>query len=619
MFLSKWFGIVLLITWLLSLAPGQITPERLAARQADSQFKLAMQLEQAGNSSQAQAIYSDLVTRFPGNAKFYLRHKRLLRTSGQYLELLTVLEAHLLSYPDDIQTHVEVGEAYLSLGRSADALAAWEAVLDRFAGNTTAERLVLSRLFTSDLAEEGRAVLARLRQAKGDSGFFALDMGRLYAARLNYDQATDEFLRHLENQPRALPNVSNQLLRFPQEPEMLAMLREKLSGHGTSMALSILAKVEFRYRRFDQVVELHRLLETPHRERLALALDLVDEQEYVLAQELMQGILADERARPLHEQTLMELAGVFLTRSQLQRESLVLSGFYPANRFFSLPFIHVAEPQLEPLRQAMALYDSLVSTWHNPRARLQLAGIKYRILDDFDGALLDLQAALSSRQARAIQTEIYLRMVDVLVARGDLGAAERALQDGLKRAKTKEQLTQVELKTVELLFLSGHRDSLGVHVGGLLATIGPADPAFNDLLELAGLVGRFGDQPREYQALVACERLVHRNRRSEAINILSAALVNEYTPVSPILQYRLAHLHALQAEFKVAEMLAMTISGESEFTEQGLLLAAEIADYLVRDSSLASARYLAFMDNYTLSIHHDTVRRRYRVLNPEGN
>ncbi len=66
-------------------------------------------------------------------------------------------------------------------------------------------------------------------------------------------------------------------------------------------------------------------------------------------------------------------------------------------------------------------------------------------------------------------------------------------------------------------------------------------------------------------------------------------------------------------------MLAMTISGESEFTEQGLLLAAEIADYLVRDSSLASARYLAFMDNYTLSIHHDTVRRRYRVLNPEQN
>ncbi len=619
MILSKQTGIVLLIAGLLGPAAGQITPERLAARQADNQFKLAMQLEQAGNVPQAQAIYSDLVTQFPGNSKFYLRYKRLLRTSGQYLELLTVLEVHLQSYPDDIQSQVEVGETYLALGRSTDALATWEAVLDRFAGNTTAERLVLSRLFTSDLAEEGQTVLARLRQAKGDSGFFALDMGRLYAARLNYEQATDEFLRHLENQPRALLNVSNQLLRFPQEPEMLVMLREKLGGHGTSIALRILAKVEFRYRNFGQVVDLHRLLETPHQERLALALDLVDEQEYALAQELMQEILADKNARPFHEQTLMELAGVFLARSQLQQQSLVLSGFYPANRFFVLPFIQVAEPQLAPLRQAMALYDSLVSTWHNPRARLELAGIKYRILDDFDGALLDLRAALSSRQARAIQPEIYLRMVDVLVARGDLGAANKALQEGLKRAKTREQLTQVELKTVDLLFLTGDRDSLMAHVGGLLATIGPAEPAFNDLLELAGLVGRFGDRPREYQALVACERLVHRNRRSEAINILAAALVDEYTSVSPILQYRLAHLHALQAEYKVAEMLAMTISGESEFIELGLLLAAEIADYLVRDTGLASARYLAFMDNYALSIHHDTVRRRYRVLNPEQN
>jgi len=397
------------------------------------------------------------------------------------------------------------------------------------------------------------------------------------------------------------------------------MLRDKLGRHGTSVALQILAKVEFRHRNFDRVIEIHRLLESTAQERLSLALDLVEEQEYRLAQELMQSIVTDRSAQPLHEQTLMELAGLLLARSQLQQDNLLLSGFYPGNRFFTLPFLRVAEPQLAPLRQAMALYDSLVNTWHNPRARLQLAGIKYRVLDDFDGAQADLQTTLASRQARPIQAEIHLRLVDVQIAKGDLAAANQALQAGWQQVKNKEQLTLVELKTVELLFLAGQRDSLLAQVGGLLAAMGPVDPYFNDLLELASLVERFADWPGEYQALIVSERLVRRNRRSEAINVLSGALVDEYTAVSPILQFRLAHLHALQDDYREAEMLAMTISGETEFTELGLLMAAEIADYLMQDSGLASARYLSFMDDYTLSVHHDTVRRRYRTLNPEGD
>ncbi len=50
--------------------------------------------------------------------------------------------------------------------------------------------------------------------------------------------------------------------------------------------------------------------------------------------------------------------------------------------------------------------------------------------------------------------------------------------------------------------------------------------------------------------------------------------------------------------------------------ELGLLLAAELADYLAADSDRAAERYLTFVDTYPLSIYADAARLRYRELRP---
>lgn len=598
------------------LVAGQLQSHQVI-REAEQSFNLALKLEQSGNTEQALAIYFRLVEDFPDNIRYYQRLKHVLRNTARYDELKRVIDAHLRQRPDDIQSLVELGDVQLAMGRKTQALQTWESILQRFPGNRMAERLVLTRFFANNLTDEGTELLARLREEKGEPAFFALDMGRLYAARLSYDLATDEFLHYLANEPKAVGTVINQLLRFPSEPEVLRMLQEKLSSDGSPVALRILAGVEFKHRNFQQVVDIYQRLGVRPRELLDLGKDLAAEGDWDLTQGLMEQLLADPDAAGVYEQAVMLLAGIYEERSKIHRLNLPLSGFYRGNRFFALPYIRVEEPQLVPLRQAMALYDSLITTWRNPRARLRLADIKYLILDDFDGAIADLQDVLLNRSASQYHAEALLRLIDVWIAKGDLAAAEQVRWQAGTRLKTREQLNLVEVKAVELLFLSGNYDSLLVYTGGQLAALGPNDPYFNDLMELFALVRRFRDWPRQYQAFVQGEQLLRQNRRSEAIAVLSAALEEDLTPVTPILQYRLAHLHALQGEYSQAEGLCLVISGETEFTELGHLLAAELADHLLADNELASARYLTFLETYPLSIYGDIVRLRYREINPD--
>jgi len=608
---------ILLCLTILAISGQAQSPQKL--READRAFNMALRLEQAGNAEQALTIYYRLVEEHPANLRYFQRLKYLLRNTGQQVELLQAIHEHLKSYPDDIQSIVEAGDAQLALEQKDLALQTWEGILARYPDNTSAQHMVLSHLFINNLVDEGRVVLESIRNTRRDTAFFSLDMGRLYASRLSYDLAADEYLLYLSANPKAVRVVRDQFLRFPAEPEIIAMLRAKLGRSSLQAALRILADMEFKHRHFGRVVTLYGQLGAAPKEQLELALNLKSEGEFDLSQRLLEQLLNSPNAEALYEKAILELAGLYLDRTQIAHVQLPLSGFYDKNQFFTTPFVKVAGTDITQLRQAMALYDSLVTTWRNPQARLRLSNIKYRILDDFDGAIGDLEALLDDSAFRSYYPEIFLRLVDLWIAKGDLERSEAILHRSGPYLKNREQLNRLELKAIDLLFLSGRQDTLIDQVGGLMAALGPEDPAFNDLMELSGLAKRFRDWPEAYRDFIQSERLLRQNRRSEALARLGTILQMEPTSITPIIQYRMAHLHVLRGDYYAAENLGLTITGDSEFNELGLLLAAEIADYLVGDANLASQRYLEFLDSYPLSVHHDAVRLRYRTLNPQFN
>jgi len=279
-------------------------------REAAQSFDLARQIEASGNIEQALTIYYRLVEEFPGTLSYYQQLKQVLRNSARYSELHQVIDNHIRLNPNDLQSFVELGDVQLALGQDSLALQTWESVLGRFPGNVLAERLVLTHIFSNNLLEEGKSQLERLRTIKSDSSFFSLDMGYLYTLRMDYSLATDEFLLHLSAQPQTITTVTNQILRFPSEPEVVSMLREKLQRNGSTPALSILASVEFQNRNFQQVIDLYVQLEVQPEGWFNLGRDLMAEEELGLAQDVMERILSNPDAISLYEQCILVLAEI---------------------------------------------------------------------------------------------------------------------------------------------------------------------------------------------------------------------------------------------------------------------------------------------------------------------
>ncbi|MFC1746714.1 hypothetical protein ACFLZR_00075 [Candidatus Neomarinimicrobiota bacterium] len=607
----------IILTLLLSTAlSGQIN----LSRSGNPKFDLAQQLERSGQVEQALVIYYQLVEEFPGNYTYVQALKTNLRSNKKYEELLRVLRQQLDQNPNDLQAYVEVGDTYLAMGAKDSALAAWYNILDKFPENLTANRVVLSQLFINNLVQEGQIILSQIRQRLDDPAFYALDIGRLYASRLNYDLALDEFLLHLDLNPLEIREVGDRILQFPVDSSNLALIRFKLDRMRIPAAYRILADVEFKYRNFDQTVDLYREVGAPPQDQLQLVRDLKAEGEFDLAQDILEALLADSGAAPYFEDAVLEMAGLYLDRTQLAQIQLPLSRLYFDNLFFANPFVRVKDTDANQLRRAISLYDSLVTTWQNPDALLHLSDIRYRILDDFDGALAGLdKLRIDSRTNTSLFPEVMIRSVDIWIAKGDREHAAALLEESLPFIREQDQLDQLEFKRAEILFLTGDQDSLLAYIGGLLASLNPQDPAFNDLMEFSGLTKRFRGQPEAYRLFVESERLLRQDHRSEAAARLMAALDLDASAIIPVIQFRLAHLLALEGDYDAAEELCLSIAGNSEFNELGLLMAAEIADHMMGNVNRASEHYLQFIVQYPLSVHHDAARLRYRALNPQFN
>ena len=604
---------------LLVLAAGLQAQQSEDRSRADQSFQLGLRLEQAGNIEQALAIYRDLNENYPAQNRYYYQLVRLLRQQGRHSEWLAVLNLHLEHFPEDIAGRIDVGEIYLQMNRREEAVAAWGEVLTDFPGHQVAERLVLTRLFNRGFIKDGQSLLDDLRAAKGDSAFYAMEIARMHTVRLSYNLATDEYIRHLRSAPRSERTIRNHLLGYPTDEKTLIMLRRKLGGDGSAPALRILAALEFKYGQYGRVIELYRRIGGLPDEYLDLAQDLMDEQEYDLAEGLLLDLIREQGEERYQERAILSLAEIYLSRSQAGQTALQLAGLFPGNAFFTRPFLRVADAQLASLRQAIALYDSLAVTRHNPRALLRLAEIKFRILDDFDGAISDLETILNDRLARALYPEVILLLIDTWIAKGDLAVADDVRRLAPRLLQDQAQLDRVELKTAELIFLAGDADSLLAHIGGLMASLGTGDPGFNDLLELDGLVRRLAPHRPTYASFIASERLLRRNRRSEAIALLQAEVDLGPSDTRGLIQFRLAQLHAMQGDYALADDLALGLGANVEYAEAGLLLAAEVADYLAGDPLQASQHYLAFLDAYGSSVHHDVVRLRFRKLNPDAD
>ncbi len=616
--------LLLLITWpglyaqktndILEMLQKSMHANQARAGTQDKKYQQARAFEKAGLWKEAEQLYREINLEEPGVSKYFSPLKSILGQRKDWPELIKFYQLYLQARPDDINARIDLGGTYIL----ADSTQRWQALFQQIADENIASETVFKRIINKlmSLSEDefAREILQQYRQANDAPGFYAFSMGNLFAMRMNYEQALDEYLLFLSLRPDKIQSVSDKLLTFPETPDVQTLIKDRLSASGLQAARLILSDVAFKEKAYQQAFEILKNTQADPARFLELGKDLLTVREYTLADSVLHFVLNANTTEDVLEQTVYVLAKLYEQQTIQTRNVLPISGFYRGNPFFTSPFLRVDEGSSAALMGAVAIYDSLRTNKASAEAAFRLGEIRFLILFDLDGAQLNYTEVLQMPGNLPFLPQTKLRLVDLLIAKGNLSAARALVSDYLSTASHPQFVFALKQKTAQILLYQNEPDSLNALVTGMVRQMNPSDALYNDVLEVSGLLKTFGSDTTDFTVFAEAQFLLQQNKRTEAIKRLESLSLSSSPEIGQLATYQLATLYLLQGEPEKAWQITLTIEGGSLYAELGMIMRAEIKDYLEDDLATAIDIYLEFLDKYPLSIYYDDVRLRLREL-----
>lgn len=581
------------------------TPQLNSAR-----LNQAQTFERVGYFDRAAEIYKSLFDSDPRNGIYYQGLKRCLLQVRRYDDLLAAIQRRL-TVVDDLSSRIDIGVVYYNQNDQAGAIKHWNDLLKQYPAPGTYASVAAS-MKDSRAFDEALRVYEEGRKRFGQENLFALELADLYASRLEYEAAADEYLRHVRAETRQLPFVQRRLIELAKGSEEAAQQIEKAVSRHLSQTTN--------------ATDMRRLL----------AVILLENKEY---------------ARALAEyQTLDKLAGANNAGAEIFNfaEQVRAAGAWDyAEQAYQLILTNsskspYANPAMMGLaecyqlqgkhRQALEALENLISkagtNVRNPwvlRAMLEQGDIQFTHLKDMAAAIAvykkiyDTATEPNSKE----RLDAVFRLGDCHLALGEVAQAvnwyETARRLGGNRPgvgdKVKFALTRLE-------FYQGRFRNAKNMLEGIVAQPAKGNPEesmVNDALEMLLLIeANFADSAGALRSYAHAEFLNLKQNRRAAIDTLND-LIEKY-PNAGILPQAMYHLGSLYAEegqypSAVATLQAVTEKhGESIVGDRALFRLAEIHADKMQDYPQAQKLFEKLLETYPNSLYLEEARRRVRSL-----
>ncbi len=604
-------------------AVGQLQQNAISAQRlmdpAPKKYQQAKTLEKAGLWEEAEQIYRELNVEFPGVSKYFRPLRNILKQNNDYETLESFALAYSEANPTDLQGRLELGELYIWWNKPEKWRPVFDEIMALYPENVNLMKMLINKLVANGLYAEGDEYLKRYRKMTGDPYFYSLEMGSFYAIRMSYDKAMTEFVTYLTGNPERINIIRERILSMPEDDTVQAIVLDALKTAPVPEAKFILADVEFKNRHFRRAYRILLDYQADERQLLAFGEDLAMAGEFYLADSVLNNILETSKDNGVLERAIFQVAGLYELQTLQSLYLLPLSGFFRGNPFFSSPFLRVDESRSRTLFRAVAIYDSLNTVSNSPEAKFRLAEIRFRALYDLDSAEQLYTDLINQRQMHPFRLDSFLRLMDIAIARGDLQLAEKKIIETMANpAKVKtpgrNERSELKLKLAQVYFYAGDIEKLDELTSSLVKSLKAEDERLNEVLELAGITVSLKNEPDYFLKFAEIRLKLHQNKRGEALKDLEEMLEIENPTLSGMLRYQYAYLLMLQGDFQLAQEQLKNIPGESMYAGLGLIMWAEIEDYIKENLSAAIDGYLEFLEKYPGSIYYDDVRMRLREL-----
>ena len=579
--------------------------------QQNSRLRMAQELERSGNYDAALRVYQNLYDQVPNNQLYYDGVKRNLIRLKKYDDLLALISAQAAA-TNDPRYFADLGNAYYKSGDPVRATEIWNRLLEKQALNQAVYPNVASAMLENQLYDEAIEVYKLARKNLGRDDLYVFELANIYIIRLNYKDATQEYLKYLASHPDQFSYIEGRMASYTTDVEhgrpVADLLKAELARTNQPYLIrKLLANLYLRIEDYASALQEFRILEgLPHpqldhnkeygEEIYLFAEKALNANQFQFAQQAFDLILARYKNSPF---TIRALYGLAMCRQKQKQSQEAIRSYF---NLFSLA------PQ---------------SPWAQ-ESLFQIGEIYFDDFFDVDKALEAYKSLLQKYPLGSKTMDAYLRIGDCYVAKGNLKEAQAWYEKPLNQSGSSWYLRDQALyKSAYVDFLNGEFDPAHEKLSQIVANMNVkqiADQSFvNDALELTMLIEE--NRSRDVAALKMyseVQKLKLQRKNAEAIEKLQELLASY--PTAGIVDESLLDLGDLEdARGNYTRAIGyfedlLKQQPESVYNARAQKRIAEVYESGLGDLQKASAAYERILVEYPNSFYVEEVRQKLRAL-----
>jgi len=591
--------------------------QKIKKNQNNKEFELELRqgqtLERNGMPDDAERIYRNVLNKDPGYTRAFTKLRSLLKNQNRFEELVKLADQYVVARPKEYMVLIDQIEIYIWAEDDRwNAIA--QKVLHSNLKNTHTLKSLISKIISNGFVDDALTFIEVIRTKNKQPEFYALELGTYFRMRMAFDKSLENYLLYLEHNPKNYQMVSSRIMSFPADEFVVVKLRGILQNSTVAGSKLLLSDLEFRAGNFNVSYTLLKVHYTKPAQLLQFAQHATNAKAFNIALTVYTDIIESDHKNDIIRTAIYGMAQTLETQSIKTETLLPLSRFFDGNEFFESPYYSVEESLLPSLWKAVSIYDSLRIKDGNLDATFRLAEIKFRAMNDLDGAFALYERVAQKAPKKDIRFLAALRIIDINLAKGNTEKALAQINSFKRNFKRGDEKLILKIKESQINFYAGEFKSAGDSLIQVLKDLPRDAPRYNDLLDVQSIILAFTDEDESFAKFSQIQLLVRQNKRTHALEILSTQMNVQNNFIKDISLYQMAYLYVLQHEFELASQKLILVSGETIFSEMSLILHAEILDFMIGDVGAAIDIYLQFLEIYPLSIYYDDIRIRLREL-----
>lgn len=605
---------IFIFSFILSVCITQNAYKYKLSSMDSKKIKQAKKLEKMGNIKEAEYIYESILIEKPYVKEAFSPLKQIYINKNNANDFIPYVESYINSHNNNIIKQIEIIEIYLLANN-----AKWESIANnviQYSINRkyfSQSKNVIYILLNNDKELYALKIVQTLREAWNKPEFYALELGRYYTLKNDFEKSMDEFLIYNQYTKNTTTTISNNIMNLLDFGADENMIRKKLNNKNTEKRKIILFDLEFKLKNYN---ECYNVLKKLNDETIKITFikDLIKLDLIELAEVIINDILNTSKDTKILNACIFELARIYEIKLSTDEVNLNLSSEIYHNELLDSPIIKINTNQGQSLNRAINIYDSLGTKNNDGKSLLNLSEIKYRILGDLDGAntLYNQMYNRYKNNDKTISTISLSRIIDIHIAKGELNMANEYIKKNIDQLKFDENKEILKIKLLQLYFYDGNLSLLINESNELLKVLSKNHLLYNDILDMLSIAYLFEDE-NEFKNYTNIKLKIFQNKRTQAIKSLSEINFNNDI-INNLAKYELAYLLYLQEDYEKAIIVIDTISQNSIYNEYGLILKAEINDIALNNYDVAIAQYDKFIELYPKSIFYESIRLRLRKL-----